>query len=129
MSNDRKKTASEVYSGQLEVAPDDVPSELRRLFGSRMAEEALYAMGGTAWDETLSRRERSLIVISALIAQGAVVGRLRPHIRWAIKNGVSREELDALVSMLSIYTGYPRAAEGMTVLIEELGPMPTTGAG
>jgi 4-carboxymuconolactone decarboxylase len=123
MSDDRKSTAAGVYAGQLELPAEEVPNELVRLFGSRMAEEALFAMGGTAWDETLSRRERSMIVVSALIAQGAVVGRLRPHIRWAIQNGVTREELDALVAMLAVYTGYPRAAEGMAVLIEELGPL------
>jgi 4-carboxymuconolactone decarboxylase len=123
MPEDRKQVAAGVYAGQLDVPPAGVADELTRLFGSRMAEEALYAMGGSAWDEALSRRERSMIVISALIAQGAVVGRLRPHIRWAITNGVTREELDALVAMLAVYVGYPRAAEGMTVLIEELGPL------
>jgi alkylhydroperoxidase/carboxymuconolactone decarboxylase family protein YurZ len=123
MSEDRRETAIGVYASQLDVPPGQVVDELVGLFGSRMANEGLIAMGGTAWDETLSRRERSMIVISALIAQGAVVGRLRPHLRWAIRNGVTREELDALVSMLTIYVGYPRAAEGMTVLIEELGPM------
>jgi alkylhydroperoxidase/carboxymuconolactone decarboxylase family protein YurZ len=125
MPDDRPTTAAGVYAGQLDLPPEDVPAELVRLFGSRMAEEALYAMGGSAWDDTLSWRERSMIVISALIAQGAVVGRLRPHVRWAINNGVTREELDALVAMLAVYVGYPRAAEGMTVLIEELGPLPS----
>jgi 4-carboxymuconolactone decarboxylase len=122
MDSDRKSVAAGVYSGQLEVPEAEVADELMKLFGPRMAEEALYAMGGSAWDDTLSWRERSMIVISALIAQGAVVGRLRPHVRWAIANGVTRDELDALVSMLTVYVGYPRAAEGMTVVIEELGP-------
>src|SRR5947208_1220954 len=112
MDADRKSVAAGVYSGQLELPVAEVADELTRLFGSRMAEEALNAMGGSAWDDTLSWRERSMIVISALIAQGAVVGRLRPHVRWAIANGVTRDELDALVSMLTVYVGYPRAAEG-----------------
>src|SRR2546427_8331559 len=129
MAEDRPGTAMSVYAGQLGVAPESVPDELTRLFGARMAAEALYAMGGSAWDDALSRRERSMIVISALIAQGAVVGRLRPHVRWAITNGVTRDELDALVAMLAVYVGYPRAAEGMTVLIEELGPLPWDAAG
>ena len=93
------------------------------MFGKRMAEEALSAMGGTAWDEVLTWKERSLIVVSALIAQGGVEDRLRTHIGWAIRNGATRAELDALVSMLTVYVGYPRAAAGMAVLIEELGPL------
>jgi 4-carboxymuconolactone decarboxylase len=123
MSEDRRQEAIGVYASQLDVEPDAVVEELSQLFGSRMAEEGLQAMGGTAWDKTLSRRERSMVVVSALIAQGAVVGRLRAHIRWAARNGVTREELDALITMLTIYVGYPRAAEGMAVLIEELGPL------
>src|SRR5262249_48049120 len=90
MPGDRKPTAIAVYASQLDLPQEDVVDELRRLFGSGRAEEALHAMGGSAGDDPLSRRERSMIVISALIAQGGVVGRLRPHIRWAITNGVSR---------------------------------------
>lgn len=120
--SDRRDTAIEVYASQLDLPAEEVPAELYRLFGPRMAEEGLASMGGAAWDETLSRRERSMIVVAALIAQGGVDGRLRTHIRWAIRNGVSRDELDALVSMLAVYVGYPRAAAGMSLLIEELGP-------
>jgi alkylhydroperoxidase/carboxymuconolactone decarboxylase family protein YurZ len=118
---DRRDVAADVYAAQFDMPAGEVPAELRRLFGPRMAEEALASMGGTAWDATLSRRERSLIVVSALIAQGGVEGRLRTHLRWAIRNGITRDELDALVSMLTVYVGFPRAGAGMAVLIEELG--------
>jgi 4-carboxymuconolactone decarboxylase len=123
MESDRRATAIGVYASQLDTPESDVPDKLAELFGARMAEEALSAMGGSAWDDTLSRRERSMIVVSALIAQGGVDDRLRTHVRWALRNGVSREELDALVAMLAIYVGYPRASAGMAVVIEELGPL------
>ena len=80
-------------------------------------------MGGTAWDETLSWKERSLIVVAVLIAQGGAEDRLRSHLRWAINNGVTRDEIEALVSMLTVYCGYPRATTGMAIVIDELGPL------
>jgi len=126
MPGDRPTTATSVYASQMGIPEADVKDTLAELSGPRMAEEALFAMGGSAWDETLSWRERSMVVVSALIAQGGVTDRLRTHVRWAVRNGVTREQIDALVSMLAVYVGYPRALEGMRVVIEELGPIDST---
>jgi alkylhydroperoxidase/carboxymuconolactone decarboxylase family protein YurZ len=123
VTESRPDRAKRVYGSQFDVPPDDIPGALTEMFGPRMTEEALYAMGGTAWDDALSWKERSLAVIAVLIAQGGVEDRLRTHIRWAVRNGATREELDALVSMLTVYVGYPRAVAGMEVLLEELGPV------
>jgi alkylhydroperoxidase/carboxymuconolactone decarboxylase family protein YurZ len=79
--------------------------------------------GEPPWDDVLTWKERSLVVVSSLITQGGAEDRLRTHIHWAIANGATREELDALISMLTVYVGYPRAAAAMAVLIEELGPL------
>jgi 4-carboxymuconolactone decarboxylase len=121
---ERRENAMRVYASQFGVPDSEVTAILTESFGPRMAEEALASMGGSAWDGVLTWKERSLAVVAALIAQGGVEDRLRAHIRWAARNGATREELDALVSMLAVYVGYPRAAAGMSVLIEELGPLP-----
>jgi alkylhydroperoxidase/carboxymuconolactone decarboxylase family protein YurZ len=121
--SERPGRAKRVYGSQFGIAEDEVPGALTEMFGARMAEEALYSMGGSAWDDALSWKERSLAVIAVLIALGGVEDRLRTHIHWAIQNGATRQELDALVSMLTVYVGYPRAVAGMKVLIEELGPL------
>jgi 4-carboxymuconolactone decarboxylase len=118
--DERRERGISVYASQFRLSEDAVPDRLVELFGPRMAEEGMLAMGGTAWDEVLSRRERSLSVVAALIAQGGVDDRLRGHVRWALDNGVTRDELDALVSMLAIYVGYPRATAGMSVVMQEL---------
>ena len=122
MSN-RQEKALRVYASQFGISEDKVLGVLTDLFGPRMADEALGAMGGTAWDDVLTWKERSLVVVSSLITQGGAEDRLRTHIHWAIANGATREELDALISMLTVYVGYPRAAAAMAVLIEELGPL------
>lgn len=119
MSLDARMAAgARAYENQFGLPASEIPALLEQQFGARMANEGLMAMGGTAWDETLSRRERSLIVVSALIAQGGLDERLRGHLRAARAHGVSFDELDAMASMLAIYVGFPRATAGMRVIRE-----------
>ena len=70
-------------------------AEAERIFteryGERMAEEAFNAQGGSTWEaDALSLRDRSLIVLAALITQGSVESRLRQHVGWALENGATR---------------------------------------
>jgi alkylhydroperoxidase/carboxymuconolactone decarboxylase family protein YurZ len=59
-------------------------------------------------------------VVAALVTQGAVDDRLRGHVRWAIEHGSSREELEALVTLLAVYVGFPRASVAMEIVRDEL---------
>jgi enoyl-CoA hydratase/carnithine racemase len=70
-------------------------------FGERLASGAIAA-GEPAWAEgsPLSVRERSLLVLAALVAQGGADARLRAHVRLALQNGVSADELDAAADRL-----------------------------
>ena len=40
--------------------------------------------------------------------------------RWAIEHGSSREELEALVTLLAVYVGFPRASVAMEIVRDEL---------
>jgi 4-carboxymuconolactone decarboxylase len=71
-------------------------------------------------DDRLSLRDRSLIVVTALIALGGVEDRLRGHVRWAIDHGSTREELEALGALLAVYLGYARASVGLEIIRDEL---------
>ena len=118
---DRHKRGLDAYASQLGVPSEDVPGWFAERFGDRFGEEAISAAGG-AWpeDDVLSLHDRSLIVVAALIAQGGVESRLRSHVRWAIEHGATRAELEALLTLLAVYCGYPRASVGMEVVREEL---------
>jgi 4-carboxymuconolactone decarboxylase len=109
------------YASQLELEEGDVFPHLRARFGERMATEAVHA-AGAAWalESPLSLRERSLIVLTALAAQGGVEARLRPHVRWALEHGATSAEIEALLAFLAVYIGYPRASVAMEVAREEL---------
>ncbi len=90
------------------------------MLGERMAHEAIVAAGGAWVDDCLSPRDRSLIVIASLVTQGGVEARLRGHLRWALEHGATGEELEALMTLLAVYTGYPRASTAIELLRDEL---------
>lgn len=120
---DRRARGIAMYASQFGLPEEDVPAYMTQLLGPRMAEEAQHASARTWTDEDLSMRDRSLIVIASLVTQGGVEPRLRGHLRWALDNGATRAELDALMVLLASYVGYPKASVGMQLLIEELGPL------
>jgi 4-carboxymuconolactone decarboxylase len=120
----RRAEGIAAYANQFGIPEGEVKAFMADLLGEHMAEEAQHSAASAWRDNALSRRDRSLIVIASLITQGGVDARLRGHLRWAPENGVSREELDELVTLLAVYVGYPKASTGMELLREELGPMP-----
>jgi 4-carboxymuconolactone decarboxylase len=106
------------FASQFRVSEDEVVEFLRSRFGERMANEAIMTTG-VAWsDEVLTLRERSLVVVATLATQGGVEGRLRSHVRWALDHGATPDELDALVALLAVYAGYPRASTAGEVIRE-----------
>jgi 4-carboxymuconolactone decarboxylase len=110
-----------VYAAQFGVSPDEAERRMVDGFGSRFAEEAFAAAGGTTWDDSpLSRRDRSLVVLAALVTQGDVEARLRSHVSFALTNGATADELEALVALVAVYAGYPRASVAMEIVRDEL---------
>lgn len=118
--DDAQRQALAVYAAQFGIAESEVPAFMAERFGTRMTEAALAA-ARDAWasDSPLTARERSLLVVAALTAQG-VETRLWPHVRLALKNGLDREELEAAVAFLAVYVGYPRASVAMEAVREAL---------
>jgi 4-carboxymuconolactone decarboxylase len=67
----------------------------------------------TAWNDIwnrpgLPRRERSIIVLSIATALGAW-GEFRIHVRGALNNGISRDEIKEVLMQAAIYAGVPAA--------------------
>jgi 4-carboxymuconolactone decarboxylase len=97
-----------------------VLDHMSAMLGERMAREAIAAAGGAWVDDCLSPRDRSLIVVASLVTQGGAEARLRGHLRLALEHGATREELEALMTLLAVYAGYPRASTAMELLRDEL---------
>ena len=62
----------------------------------------------------LSPRDRSLITVAALIA-GYRQNELPFHIKKALENGVSRDEIIEAVTHLAFYSGWPTASTALTI--------------
>lgn len=81
-----------------------------------------YAWGEIWTDPTLSRRERSMITLTALIAHGHY-DELAMHIRAARRNGLTSEDIGAVLLQTAVYCGVPAAnsafATAQRVLAEE----------
>jgi len=118
--NDRYERGLKAYASQFGIPEGDVPAWFAARHGQRFGEEAINAAGGAWNDDELSLRERSIVVVTALITQGGVGERLRGHVRWAVEHGVTPAELDAIVALLAVYIGYPRASVAGEIVQEEL---------
>jgi 4-carboxymuconolactone decarboxylase len=118
---DRWSRGIAAYADQFGIAEQDVVGHMTEMLGERLAREAINAAGGAWMDDCLSPRDRSLVVVASLVTQGGAEPRLRGHLRWALDHGVTREELEALVALLAVYAGYPRASTASEVLRDELG--------
>ncbi|MCF3129413.1 bifunctional 3-oxoadipate enol-lactonase/4-carboxymuconolactone decarboxylase PcaDC [Streptomyces olivochromogenes] len=67
-----------------------------------------YAWGEVWTDPTLSRRERSMITLTALVAHGHYE-ELALHVRAARRNGLTPEEIGAVLLQTAVYCGVPAA--------------------
>ncbi len=71
---------------------------------------------GDAWERPgLSKRDRSLITVASLVALYRT-NELPGHVKRALDNGVTREELVELVAHLAFYAGWPVANSAVPVL-------------
>lgn len=79
-----------------------------------------YAWGAVWTREGLSRRDRSLLNLGMLTALGKP-NELKLHLRGALTNGLSREEIREALMQSAVYCGVPAALEAFRVAREVFG--------
>ncbi|MEM7250031.1 MAG: carboxymuconolactone decarboxylase family protein [Pseudomonadota bacterium] len=73
---------------------------------------------GDVWEQTdLTKRDRSLITIAVLTALYRTE-ELKGHLGRALDNGVTRDEIAAMVTHLAFYAGWPTAVNAGRVARE-----------
>ena len=94
---------------------------------SRPFQQAMTAWcWGFGWgDEALPPKTRSMVNLPMLAALNRME-EFELHVRGAIRNGVSREELRALLHVIAIYCGVPAAVASFRIARKVL---VETGAG
>ena len=97
------------------------PSAAQRMIGDfapkmvALTDDVLF---GDVWERVeLSKRDRSLITVAALI-MGGNTEQLRGHLTRAKANGVTEAELKEVMIHLTFYAGWPRAMSAISVAKE-----------
>jgi 4-carboxymuconolactone decarboxylase len=66
---------------------------------------------GTCWgDSTLDRKQRSLLNLGMIAALNRM-HEFELHFRGALKNGLTRDELKAILMQIAVYCGIPAGVE------------------
>jgi 4-carboxymuconolactone decarboxylase len=88
--------------------PED--GDLPPRFAGGLLDESLECVFGRAWTRPgLDWRSRSLVTLGILIALRAE-DELRLHLAIALRNGLSREELEEVIYHAAAYAGFPAAS-------------------
>jgi 4-carboxymuconolactone decarboxylase len=69
-----------------------------------------HAWGNTWQRKGIDLRTRSIVTVSMLVALGRM-HELKIHVRGALNNGVTREELQEIFLHASVYCGFPAAVD------------------
>lgn len=94
------------------------PSPAQKAFGElapKFADLTDKVLFGDVWEGSgLSKRDRSLITVSALVALYRT-NELPFHLKKALENGITKEELAEVITHLAFYSGWPTAASALAI--------------
>ena len=111
--SDRWRLGRAVYARNFDVDEASAESLMAERAGASYTAEAYEAAGGPGWQgAALTDRDRSIAVISALVASDVSDKRLDVYLGLARRNGLDDEGLTELMILLTAYVGqpYPSAA-------------------
>lgn len=117
-----------------QYAPPQIPSptsgdagqksRAQQLMGAitpKLAELTDNVLFADVWErQGLSKRDRSLVTVSALIAMNRP-DQLKSHIKLGLQNGLTPEEISEAITQLAFYAGWPSGVTAATVTKDVLG--------
>ena len=113
----RRQVLGDAYVDRALAKVDDFNRDFQRLVTE-------YCWGEAWGDETLSPRERSILTLGLVAAIGKM-GEFANHLRGARTNGLTPNELRAVLVQIAIYCGIPVGADcfqvAETILTESNG--------
>lgn len=109
----RKSVLGDEYVDKALAAADEFSRPFQELLTT-------YCWGECWGSDALSFKQRSLLNLGMLAAQGKMP-EFELHFRGAIKNGLSRDELRAILIQIAVYCGVPTGVECFRVARKVLG--------
>jgi 4-carboxymuconolactone decarboxylase len=117
-SYEERHVAAEEVLLQMQGGKVDTERAMRAMYrrhGALGSFAVDYVMGDLWSRPQLTRRDRSLVVISVLASMGSVE-ELAAHVEIGLNHGLSREEIDEVVLQVAAYAGYPMAMAATRVV-------------
>ncbi len=99
------------------------PRDRARAFTPQLAALVDDPLFSHVWERPgLSKRDRSLITVAALVALYRPE-QLPAHLTRALENGVTKQELSEVIAHLAFYAGFPAAISASGLASETLGAL------
>jgi 4-carboxymuconolactone decarboxylase len=94
------------------------PTAARTSFGDiapHLAEITDKVLFGDVWENpALSPRDRSLVTITSLISLYRT-NEMPFHLKRAMENGITKDEIIAIITLLAFYAGWPSAMTALSI--------------
>lgn len=95
----RRKVLGEAYVDRALQSVDDFNRDFQRIVTQ-------YCWGEAWGDDTLSPRERSILNLGMIAALGKME-EFQTHVRGALTNGLTPNEIRAVLTQIAVYCGIP----------------------
>jgi 4-carboxymuconolactone decarboxylase len=95
----RRKVLGEEYVDRALKSADDFNRDFQRFVTQ-------YCWGEAWGDDTLTRRERSILNLGMIASLGKME-EFATHVRGALRNGLSPNEIRAVLTQIAVYCGVP----------------------
>ncbi len=99
----RRKVLGDDYVDRNINNVDDFNREFQRLLTE-------FAWGEVWGDDTLKPRDRSILNLGMIACLGKM-HEFETHFRGALRNGLTQDELRAILTQIAIYCGFPVAVD------------------
>ncbi len=106
----RRDVVGAEYVDKAMASADDLTADFQQFVTE-------YCWGAIWTREDLSPRDRSVLNLGMLTALGKP-NELKLHLRGALTNGVTREEIREILMQTAVYCGVPAAMEGFRMARE-----------
>ena len=104
-----------------ENKPNNAARQILGEIAPKLAELNDEVLVNDVWERPqLSKRDRSLITCTALVAMGKTE-QMTTHFPRAIRNGVTQEELIEMITHMAFYSGWPSAVTAVMRVKEIFG--------
>jgi 4-carboxymuconolactone decarboxylase len=118
----RRAAFKETGERRMAKAPPSAKRDRIKAFAPALVDYTNDVVYGDLWErKALSKRDRSLITVAALVATYRPE-QLVSHLSRAIANGVTQEEITEVITHMAFYAGWPAAMSAAqvayTVLVE-----------